>query len=273
MTEKFNQSKLWAKLLVVLPVAIAVFNHRGYGTPVTCGFEQITEAKGVNIYQKPNADNRLEYVTIVDTTKAKIKNLTGVVGANQAQVEKKILTRFWLDGVRQNTSGQKLKVVVNGAFFSTQQNPTGIAFGLKAGGKVISYGYAIGSEYPGEIRTLAFNSLLSSTSIQNYSITTFNRFPEVVGGLDINADKSAHQYVPRTFAGVQDSNSDGTNETIVLYASNYARQIDANRTLRCFGAIAQIMLDGGGSTGIIVDGKPLIDSSRPIPHALAVYGD
>ncbi len=58
---------------------------------------------------------------------------------------------------------------------------------------------------------------------------------------------------------------------MLLYSSNYARQIHASKVLKDFGASAEAMLDSGGSTGIIVDGKPLISTNRPIPHVIAVY--
>jgi hypothetical protein len=119
--------------------------------------------------------------------------------------------------------------------------------------------------------TFAFNSVSASANIQTYWQQTFARFPEVVGALDVNADKYATRYLPRTFVGVRDVNGDRIQETVLLYSSNYARQIDASRVLKDFGASAQAMLDGGSSTGIIVDGQPLISTNRSIPHAIAVY--
>ena len=70
---------------------------------------------------------------------------------------------------------------------------------------------------------------------------------------------------------MRDDNSDNLNETVIFYSSNYARQVDAINALMCFGANNSAMLDGGGSTGIIVDGKPLIDTPRKIPHAIGVF--
>lgn len=37
------------------------------------------------------------------------------------------------------------------------------------------------------------------------------------------------------------------------------------------GARETLMLDGGGSTQLMVGGESLIASSRPIPHALGIY--
>ncbi len=240
--------------------------------PANCGFQPIFKATGVKVYYKNRQSSKKEYITVIQTTKAKIANLTGAVFSIPAsRVSKKTLPQFWQDAVSNNTSTFKAKVVINGTFFSTKQEPTGIAFGLKAGSNIVTYGYGIASEYPGEIRTFSFNPQAGMSSIQPYTTESFRRFPEVVGALDPNANKAATKYLPRTFVGVRDDNGDNLNETVIFYSSNSARQIDAKNALICFGANASAMLDGGGSTGIIVDGKPLIDTPRKIPHAIAVY--
>lgn len=240
--------------------------------PATCGFQPIIKASGVKVYYKNRQSSKKEYITVIQTTQAKIANLTGTVFKIPAsRVSKKSLSQFWQDAVSNNTSTQKARVVINGTFFSTKQEPTGIAFGLKARGNMITYGYGIANEYPGEIRTFSFNPQAGNASIQPYSTESFRRFPEVIGALDANANKAATKYLPRTFVGVRDDNSDNLNETVIFYSSNYARQVDARNALKCFGANASAMLDGGGSTGIIVDGEPLIDTPRKIPHAIAIF--
>lgn len=240
--------------------------------PATCGFQRMMKATGVKVYYKNHQSSKKEYVTVIQSTKGKIENLTGTVFSIPAsRVSKKLLTEFWQDAVNSNTPTYKARVVINGTFFSTKQDPTGIAFGLKARGKIITYGYGTKNEYPGEIRTFSFNPQTGFASIQPYNTESFRRFPEVIGTLDANANKAATQYLPRTFVGVRDDNGDNLNETVIFYSSNHARQLDASNALKCFGANAIAMLDGGGSTGIIVDGEPLIDTPRKIPHAIAIY--
>ncbi|WP_414619232.1 phosphodiester glycosidase family protein [Calothrix sp. CCY 0018] len=240
--------------------------------PATCGFQPILKATGVKVYYKNHQSSKKEYITVIQTTQAKIDNLTGTIFKIPAsRVSKKPLSQFWQDAVSNNTSTQKARVVINGTFFSTKQEPTGIAFGLKARGNMITYGYGIANEYPGEIRTFSFNPQAGFASIQPYTTESFRRFPEVIGALGAKANKAATKYLPRTFVGVRDDNGDNLNETVIFYSSNYARQVDARNALMCFGANASAMLDGGGSTGIIVDGKPLIDTPRKIPHAIGVY--
>lgn len=259
-------------LLAITTLILTSASHVTQALSIPSGFLPIVKDTGVQVYKKDYTNGKLEYVTVVNTTQGTIENLIGAVdNTSQEKVSKKTLSNFWQVAVKQNTSSRKARVVVNGAFFSTREQPTGIAFGLKVRGILITYGYAIGKEYPGQIRTFAFNPVLASANIQTYLQQTFARFPEVVGALDVNADKYATRYLPRTFVGVRDVNGDRTQETVLLYSSNYARQIDASTVLKDFGASAEAMLDGGGSTGIIVDGKPLISTNRPIPHAIAVY--
>ena len=43
------------------------------------------------------------------------------------------------------------------------------------------------------------------------------------------------------------------------------------RTLKHFGVRRSIMLDGGGSTGLILEGKSLIHTNSTLPHAFAIY--
>ena len=239
---------------------------------MTCGFQPILKASGVKVYYKNRQSSKKEYITVIQATKAKLENLTGTIfKAPASRVSKKPLSQFWQDAVSKNTSTQKARVVINGTFFSTKQEPTGIAFGLKARGNIVTYGYGIANEYPGEIRTFSFNPQTGNAQIQSYSTETFRRFPEVIGALDANANKAATVDLPRTFVGVRGDNGDNLNETVIFYSSNSARQVDAQNALKCFGANASAMLDGGGSTGIIVDGKPLIDTPRKIPHAIAVF--
>ncbi|NJM19159.1 MAG: phosphodiester glycosidase family protein [Richelia sp. RM2_1_2] len=276
MKKPFKEVIKLSKICILSVATNLTFTSMDYtvkAIPATCGFQRIMTATGVKVYYKNRQSSKKEYVTVIQSTKAKIENLTGTVFSIPAsRVSKKLLTEFWQDAVKSNTSTRKARVVINGTFFSTKQDPTGIAFGLKARGKIITYGYGIANEYPGEIRTFSFNPSTGIASIQPYNTESFRRFPEVIGVLDANANKAATKYLPRTFVGVRDDNGDNLNETVIFYSSNHARQLDASNALKCFGANTSAMLDGGGSTGIIVDGEPLIDTPRKIPHAIAIYG-
>ncbi|MDJ0675440.1 MAG: phosphodiester glycosidase family protein [Calothrix sp. MO_167.B42] len=280
--QPYNNTKAkYLFLIAVTSLIIIAPINKIIAAPILPDFQPIIQTSGVKVYNKSGTNNKLEFVTIVNIKKARLANLIGELSyshtpkANpshhRSKIKKKLLTHFWQDAVQQNTTSNQAKVVLNGAFFSTKNDPTGIAFGLKVNGNLITYGYGVGNEYFGQIRTFSWHNQSNIAKIQTYMVQTFKIVQDVVGGLDITANKSANKYLPRTFVGVGDRDGDGVTETVMFYSSNYARQIDASATLRGFGAKATMMLDGGGSTGIIVDGKPLISTNRPIPHALAIY--
>ena len=254
----------------VIVITLQIYTTQALEIPK--GFKLMMQETNLQVYKKDYSNGNSDYVSVVNLEKGTIRNLTGTAeGTPNAMVKKKLPREFWQDAVKENTSTRKVMVVVNASFFSTNDEPTGIAFGLKLGGSTISYGYAIGKEYPGQIRTFSFNPHQGIANIQSYAKETFDSMPEVVGALDVAANKSAFSYLPRTFVGVRDDDGNGTKETVIFYSSSYARQIDASNVLTGFGASAAAMLDGGGSTFLIINGNSLISTERKVPHAIAVY--
>jgi hypothetical protein len=135
----------------------------------------------------------------------------------------------------------------------------------------MSYGYGVGKEYLGLIRTLAYDSSFGSSSIQPYNRSTFDAgIPDVVGGLDPTADKSKNSNIGRTFVGVRDDNGDGHSETVVFFSSAYATQSWAVNILNGFGTGSKMMLDGGGSTGLIIGGTQYIKPVRTLPQVFII---
>ncbi|MBD2605452.1 phosphodiester glycosidase family protein [Scytonema hofmannii FACHB-248] len=264
--------KLLSLSLVTTVIVITLQIYTAQALEISKGFKLILSETGLQVYKKDYSNGNSDYVTVVNLEKGTIRNLTGTTeGTPNAMVKRKLPSEFWQDAVKGNTSTRKVIVVVNASFFSTNEDPTGIAFGLKLGGNAISYGYAIAKEYPGQIRTFSFNPDQGIANIQSYAKETFNSTPEVVGALDVVANKSPLSYLPRTFVGVRDNDGNGTKETVIFYSSSYARQIDASNVLTGFGASVTAMLDGGGSTFLIVNGNSLISTKRKVPHAIAVY--
>lgn len=273
-----KSSSNFVKLICgTLSVSVCVFLGVAKATQllaqtIPSGFYKIMEDTGVRVYKKDYQGGQPDYVTVVDLRKATIRNLTG--SYSNGNVSRKSMSTFWNDAVAMNTTTAKAKIVINGTFFNDNgsPNPTQIAFGLKVRNNKISYGYAVGSEFPGLIRTLAFNSFGASTSIQSHSNSTFDgSTPDVVGALDVTADKSASTFLPRTFVGNIDSDGNGVAETLLLFSTAYGRQASADGVLKAFGATSRAMLDGGGSTFLIIDGSSKISTTRTVPHAIAVY--
>jgi exopolysaccharide biosynthesis protein len=140
----------------------------------------------------------------------------------------------------------------------------------------MSYGYAATTEYqnPFLIRTFVYDSPYGSSSIQSYSRSTFGLgVPNVIGGLDVTAAKNPSGAIPRTFVGVRDDNGDTKSETVIFFSSQKATQATAASVLGSFGAGSKMMLDGGSSTGLIVNGgTPLIETKDArVPQAFVIY--
>ena len=255
--------------LLVL-IGLADTNKVHAATPIPSGFQPILTDTGVTVYWKTYSNGQPDYVTVLDLRYGTLRNFTGWVYGES--VERRLLRTFWTDAVYQNTSTRRTRVAINGTFFSTTANPnTPIAFGLKADWWRMSYGYGLG-EFPGLIRTLAFDSSYGSSSIQPYDRATFDAgIPNVVGGLDPSANKSPNSWQPRTFVGVRDDDNNGDSETVVFFSSSYATQSWAVSILSGFGTGSKMMLDGGGSTGLIIDGVDKINpENRTIPQAFII---
>jgi hypothetical protein len=94
--------------------------------------------------------------------------------------------------------------------------------------------------------------------------------PNIIAGLSEDANKKKKNFTGRTFIGIDDSDLDGDYETILVYNTLTARQIDAAEVLRNFGADKLMMLDGGGSTQLTCKGEPIVESERLIPQALGI---
>jgi hypothetical protein len=237
--------------------------------PVPSGFSLLLSDTGVKVYKKSYTGGQPDYVTVVDLRYGTIRNLTGSVSGSS--VSKKTLSTFYSDAVSQDTTTRKTKVAVNGTFFDTNSNPAGIAFGLKADWMNISYGYGANNEFPGLIRTFALDSSYGSSSIQPYSTSTFDSgIPNVIGGLDPSADKQKTSNIARTFVGVRDDDNNGNSETVVFFSSAYATQAWAVNILTGFGTGSKMMLDGGGSTGFIMNGTSYVSTSRLIPQSFII---
>jgi Phosphodiester glycosidase len=257
-------------LLLSIASVLTANSMRSQIAPAPAGYQSILNTSGVKVFKN---SARSSYITVIDLDRAEAIDLTGkYTDAPQGRVAPRSMSEFWQDSVSQNTPQRRAQVVINGAFFAKYNQPTGIAFGLKSAGTVISYGYGL-TEFPGLNKTVAWNNDTKQAEISNYARSTFDnpQFPEVVGALAETAGKRANRELARTFIGVKDRDGDGKNETIIVFSSKAAKQVDAVETLKGFGAKQVAMLDGGGSTGLVVDGKRLIDSGTSIPHAIGFY--
>ena len=244
---------------------------------IPAGFSLILSDTGVSLYEKIYPGGNPDYVQVVRLDQGagivfnhgEIINPgtgKGVYGGNSPSFDRQNLQEIWDQAA---SAGSSVFCVTNGQFFSTDNNPTPLAFPLKKDGVMVSDGYGI-SEYPdqklilqlwgsrAEIAPLTWEALHSSTA------------PDILAGLTEDADKGPANDTGRTFVGIDDSNGDGTAETVLIFNSKTARQTGAAQVLRDFGADRVIMLDGGGSTQLRCRSGALIESSREIPQSIVV---
>lgn len=252
------------------------------------GFTEILSRPGVTLLKKDYDNGTPDYVQEVRLDEgATLRILAGeaqdagigqgAYGGDSPTFTRQSLRQFWngLESIAPHAF-----CITNGAFFSTDVDPSPLAFPLKKDGRLLTEGYGR-DEYPGqkymlelwegraEINPLTPDALRESTA------------PDIIAGLDETADKSHATLTGRTFVGIADRNADGSAETVLLFNTQTSTQADAAGVLRSFGAVAVMMLDGGDSTqlmcdsdgsGAIADTSPAayIASTRTLPQALAV---
>ena len=242
--------------------------------PLSLGFKIISNSKGTTLYQKD-----LDYLQVIDLTQgAKIDfiygNITdngttkGAYGGNDPHFERQTISQVWSNLSSENSS---LFCITNGQFFRNDRNSsTALAFPVKSDGIIVSEGYAGEIEFPDEKLMLEVwknRALISKFQPNSLQLSTA---PNLIVGLQENADKGVEDQTGRTFIGVQDQDGDRLHETILIFTSKQATQPHATNVLKSFGATQVIMLDGGGSTQLICQGNNYINSPRTIPQMITI---
>jgi hypothetical protein len=230
---------------------------------IPADFTEMMNESGIKVWRSKDSNT---FVTEIDLTQAQLHSVAGELPGN-GKVGQRSIQQFW-EQASMRSSGTP-KVMINGTFFQTYDRPTGIAFGFKQAGKTVTYGYGL-NEFPTLTTTVAWNE--NSIAIAPYDRRTFDgKMPNVVGTLDPTAGKNADRYLPRTFIGTKNSGEDGVDRTALFFSSMSARQQDAVATLTNFGATQTAMLDGGRSTGLVINGKVIMQPKTKIPQAIGVF--
>jgi len=240
-------------------------------------FEILRSAVGVALYRKNYANGVPDFVQVINLNQgARLVLLHGEIktpgfekgafGGNDPSLNSRLLSQYWK---QLSASYKNAFCITNGQFFYMLEHPTRLPFPLKVDGHILSSGYAK-QEFPrqklllqlwqdrADIQILTKESLFDSTA------------PNIIGGLTEDARKSPTKYVARTFIGISDQDRDGKYETILIFNTQSARQVDAADVLRSFGAEKVMMLDGGGSTQLLCQDFSYINSERVVPQAIGV---
>lgn len=240
-------------------------------------FLLISFAQGVNLYRKDYDDGNPDFVQEVNLSQSASIELLhggiinegknqGVYGGDDPWIQRQTLEEAWENF---STSSDRAFCITNGQFFSTNDNPTPLAFPLKTGGVIVSDGYGI-NEFPNEKLMLEIWKDRVNISLLSQEALMSSNAPDIVVGLNPVANKNPEGSIGRTFIGIKDDNSDGQYEEILVFSTKTARQIDAVKVLQSFGAEKIMMLDGGGSTQLICGGIGYVVSDRTIPQTIAV---
>ncbi len=251
------------------------YAYQSYDPPP--GFNLINTAPGVSLYKKEYAGGNPDFVQIIDLSQGaslqllysdikKPRSGRGVYGGDDPQLAYWTIQDFW------NTLSSEFSqafCVSNGQFFFMQESPTRLPFPLKVDGELISDGYA-DQEFIGEKLLLAIWSDHAEIIPLTKEILYSTSAPDILGGLSKTANKAGKHFTGRTFIGLDDPDNDGRYQHILLFNTKTARQVDAIAVLNSFGADQTMMLDGGGSTQLLCQGKSLIASDRYIPQALGI---
>ncbi|MEW5858620.1 MAG: phosphodiester glycosidase family protein [Cyanobacteriota bacterium] len=241
------------------------------------GFKVLRSAPGVTLYNQ-NSD----YVQVVDLSQgASVKFLYGEItnpgkrqgayGGNDPKLRRQTLTQAWEHFYSLN---KKAFSITNGQFFRNDTSSatiTNLAFPVKANGTIISDGYAGESEFASQKLMLAvWKDRAEISAFQGKNSLCSSSAPNIIVGLSENANKSINKSLGRTFMGVRDSDSNNTYETVLIFNSSDSTQFHAAEILKKFGADKVVMLDGGGSSQLLAQGKNYITSARTIPQTIGV---
>jgi hypothetical protein len=241
------------------------------------GFNLVMHDEGVQLLRKDYPHGTPDYVEVIRLDQgaaiqvlhgavAEPRTGKGVYGGDDPSFLSHTIQDFWGDF---SSSESDAFCVTNGQFFYMKESPTRLPFPLKVGGKVISDGYGL-KDFPDKKLMLElWSDHARITSLSQWTLYSSSA-PDIVAGLAEDAPKNIKKYVGRTFVGVMDQDLDGKSETVLLFNTRSARQVDAAKVLYSFGASQVMMLDGGGSTQLICRGDALITTDRYIPQALGV---
>jgi hypothetical protein len=253
-------------LLIILPMAFLSGCISTDQTPATKPTPVLIEAiiaPGIKMWANPVIKGN-PHIVEIDLSKASLRSLSG-----KPSPTGKVGQMAFKEFAAPNKNKEVPKVMINGTFFQEYDKPTGIAFGLKQNHQLITYGYGL-KEFPDKTLTIAWSQ--GRISIDPYSRRTFDgAMPNVVGALAATAGKNADKLLARTFIGTKDLRDDSAYKTVLFFSSESASQNEAETTLKKFGAEQVAMLDGGASTGLMINGKIIMQPKTQLPQTIGVF--
>ncbi len=235
------------------------------------GFREIRHEEGVTVWR----NRKSEYAQVISPHRgAVVKLLQGGVLPTEGEgtnFARRNLMEWWETWKEEH--GDALSIA-NGQFFNMNDPAKSpIAFSTKIDG-IVYVGYGDGNEYGGKKMLLRIGKRYATVEPYADDAGTLYDFPEpdVIVGLRPDVSKAGNRKLGRTFMGTMQ------NGNLLVFTSPAATQRYAERMLLAFGAQRGkvMMLDGGGSTQLILDGDLVtpkgvdIDALRAVPLAIGV---
>ncbi|MBE9183674.1 hypothetical protein IQ270_02770 [Microcoleus sp. LEGE 07076] len=252
------------------------------------GFTSIKSAQGVNLYE---GNNKSDYVQVVDLSQgASIKLLIGEKDNNTSsgtipEFKHKKIDDFWND---LKTSNSNAFSIANGAFFTTfykhwsnayQATDTNLSYPIKIDNQVFDGSRTSEENIGTKLKLEIWDNQASITQFNDNidSIKNSSASQVLVGApIQTNGQKNNPNALDgRTYVGVKDRDSNGSNETVLILTSQDDTQTipGAVKILKDFGVNENkiMQLDGSGSSQLIAQGPTLVKGDgRLIPQTIGV---
>jgi hypothetical protein len=231
------------------------------------GFYSVKSVQGAELFQKDYSGGNPDYVLVVSLAQqAGVSLLTGSGDAvtGELLVQPQSLTTFWESYQNQNSAAF---CVINGAVFTPGDGPTRLPLGLKRDGQVLNPGLGA-SAAPGEYLQLELWS--DHASINAMSDLNSSDAPNILGGQALSAVSDGEFPMPRTFAGIADSDGDGQAETLILLTSATTAISEASQVLADFGAQQSMALGSGSQAQLICQGQTYNGANDDLVQAIGI---
>jgi len=195
----------------------------------------------------------------------------GVYGGDSPSYQRQNIQDIWQ---RAKSAEPKTFSVNNSIFFNDeQQDFTQLAFLVRFNGQFISDGYAGTNEFLNQKKVLeVWSNQAKISDFEDQDPYSKITAPNAVVALSKKANKQSAKNLGRVFVGVKDKDGDGITETVLILSSKMASQGLMVEILDYFEAEDVLMLDGGNSTQLVIEGQTYINSSRNIPASMVVLG-
>jgi hypothetical protein len=263
--------------LFLLPGLINTVNASSERYPSPPGFELIDSGPGVEFFRKDYSGGTPDFVQSIDLLRgAEVTLMHGDIvdpgtGLGAYGGENPLFSRQSLQDAWQSfAAGDKRAFcLINGIFFSTDEDPTPLALPLKVNDKVVSQGYGPNDFADKKVMLELWpdHARISPLSAEALSASSA---PQILTGYNESADFYSGGLTGRTLIGIQDPNGDGKAERILIFSSKKSSLKDASNVLRSFGAEKIVVLDGGDSAQLICKDNPYVYSNRAIPQTVGV---